>query len=275
VDPIRPVGNLVVKAKTDMIVTIVAYKRPELLARLLESVMQADLTHVECISISCDRHSDEMYQKMCKVCEDVFWRHQNVPTYRHWRAVWREQVVRLGIHNHQRWLYNTALGMQICALEEDCVVSPDIFNMAHWALQQPGYKFVNLARPVNWPVELSLQRIADMPSAERLHEDHEFRSSYAWAFTRDFWRELEPQWNGKMRQPYGWDWQINYLCYREGWKCLTPEVARAYETPDIRDANRAGATICQTVPHLYSVVSSQTSRESVELPGWVVEEMKA
>jgi hypothetical protein len=253
-----------------MIVTIVAYKRPELLKQCLDSVVAADLSHVTDIWVSCDWHSEEMRQRMYAV--DTY--SINLPIN------FEFQTKRFGIHNHQRLLYNDAVigANEICALEEDCVVSPDIFNLAHWALQQPGYKFVNLGHDG----KLDLRGDDSIAPEYFLWEDTQFRSSYAWAFTRDFWRELEPQWNGKIRQPYGWDWQVNYLCWREKWKCLTPEVSRAantgreqgtYETPDTWDAGRKGVVICQSVPHLYSVVSSQTKTD-VEMPGWVVEEMR-
>lgn len=258
-----------------MIVTIVAYKRPELLARLLESIAEADLQHVRNVVISCDHHSDEMYEQMVKVWQKAF-------TSDFGSSIIK-QPARLGIHNHQRWLYTEAAyehaqSDQIVALEEDCVVSPDAFNLAHWSLQQPGYKFVNLSH--NGRKQVIAQEVAE----SRVHEDHEFRSSYAWAFTRDFWRELEPQWNGKTRAPYGWDWQVNYLCYREGWKCLTPEVPRAmntgreggtYETPETYDRDRTDIVICQTVPHMYSLVRGNQGLGIVrETPEWVKEEMR-
>lgn len=252
-----------------MIVTIVAYKRPELLARLLESISKADLTHVSNVVISCDRHSDEMYEKMVNVWTKA-WKRQSL------KLPIIQQEKRLGIHNHQRWLYNNVFSESIVALEEDCVVSSDAFNMAHWALRQPGYKFVNLSGGPG--------PSADDNADTFVQEDNQFRSSYAWAFTRDFWRELAPQWNGKTRQPYGWDWQVNYLCWREGWKCLTPEISRAmntgreggtYETPETYDRDRTGVVICQTVPHMYSLVrGNQGSGVVRELPEWVKEEMR-
>lgn len=259
-----------------MIVTVVAYKRPELLAKLLESISKADLTHVDRVLVSCDWHSDEMYQRMYRVFNDTIYPSREMSSHI------IKQRSRLGIHNHQRWIYNWVAGPngyadQVVALEEDCIISPDAFNLAHWALQQSGYKFVNLSHNNLFKGDISGR-------GKYLVEDNQFRSSYAWAFTRDFWHELEPQWNGKTRQPYGWDWQINYLCYREGWKCLTPEVSRAmntgreegtYETPETYDRTRTGVVICQTVPHMYSLVrGNQGSGVVTEMPEWVKEEMR-
>jgi len=261
-----------------VIVTIVAYKRPELLNKLLESIAKADLQHVDNVVISCDYHSPEMYERMVEVWQKAF------------ASDFGSSIIcqhkRLGIHNHQRWLYNhTYSDSDVVALEEDCAVSPDTFNMAHWALQQPGYKFVNLGRPKDLILQGTCQPLSK--PEERLYEDYEFRSSYAWAFTKDFWRELEPQWNGKIHAPYGWDWQVNYLCYREKWKCLTPEVPRAmntgrergtYETPDTYDRDRTGVVICQASPYMYSLVRGNWSNEQAisdrDLPEWVKEEMR-
>ena len=277
VDTVRSSGSVVVEAEA-VIVTIVAYKRPELLKQCLDSVVAADLYQVTDIWVSCDWHSKEMRQRM-----------YDVDTYSTDLPInFTFQTQRFGIHNHQRLLYTDAAGEsnEICALEEDCVVSPDTFNMAHWALQQPGYKFVNLGHDNK--LNLRTQPAPGLPTVDSfIWEDNQFRSSYAWAFTKDFWRELEPQWNGKIRAPYGWDWQVNYLCYREKWKCLTPEVPRAmntgreggtYETPDTYDRDRTGVVICQASPYMYSLVRGNWSTEQVtsdrELPEWVKEEMR-
>jgi hypothetical protein len=252
-----------------LIVTIVAYKRPELLAKLLESISQADLKHVADVIVSCDHHTDEMYTQMRIAWEKSF------PS--NFASSILHQKKRLGIHNHQRWLYDWAIGWmersaEIVALEEDCIVSPDTFNLAHWALSQTGYKFLNLAG-----------HSGDDPNV--VGEDNILRSSYAWAFTRDFWRELEPYWNGKIRLPYGWDWQVTHLCYREQWRSLTPAMPRAmntgrengtYETPATYDRDRAGqGEICRVVPapESYTLVKREKEAYTEPLPDWVREEM--
>jgi hypothetical protein len=254
-----------------MIVTITAYKRPELLKKCLESIETAHLGPVTEIHISFDYHSDEMTALMIKVCKSCIFDKYFGPT-----------KTRLGVANHPRALFNKLVYSDICALEEDTIVSPDTFLFAEWALKQPGYKFVNLARGPNFFHNATMLSTTAKWFSEVVHEDNELRSPYGWAFTADFWRLLEPQWNGKIRAPYGWDWQLTHLCYREGWHCLTPEVSRVYntgrengtyDTPANWDATQRDVVICQTVPYKY-IVTKHSSLDTAPVPAWVADEMK-
>ena len=262
-----------------MIITVTAYKRPELLKRCLESILSASLPRNSTVKIivSCDWHSVEMSQSMIL----------NIPIRPDIRPIIHQK--RLGVANHPRWLFNWCTNefkykkhRTIVALEEDTIVSPDCFLFADWALRQKGYQFVNLAHleNVSWshtPAYAPFE-IAD----SRVHEDRELRSPYGWAFTTEFWRELEPQWNGKIRSPYGWDWQLSHLCYREKWRCLTPEVPRVYntgrengtyDTPANWGATQRDVVICQVVPNKYGLYK-HSNLDSLPIPEWVQEEMR-
>ena len=255
-----------------MIVTITAYKRPHLLARCLESVCAADLSPVSGINVSLDYHSPEMTGVMRAVCDKFR------PKLGSMLTIFPYVVKRLGVANHPRVLFDMLteeLDQQtdICAIEEDTIVSPDAFMLADWGLKQIGYDFVNLADYKRSGLFNNL-----------VHEDWELRSPYGWAFTTKLWNWLEPQWNGKIRAPYGWDWQVSHLCYREGWRCLTPDIARVYntgreegtyDTPENWDETQKDVLICQDVPNNIGkyVVVSHDRPARAQWPEWVLREV--
>lgn len=254
-----------------MIVTITAYKRPLLLKRCLESIMAASLEGVTGIVVSCDCHSKEMYKEMYQVTDQIM----GASSLRGPYMARFKQSYRLGVANHPRWLFDTVTANYtdaIVAIEEDTIVAPDAFRFAAWALQQKNFQFVNLARGprISWDGYFDDKSV---------HEDYELRSPYGWAFNHEFWKQIEPFWNGKIRAPYGWDWQLTHLCYRNGWRCLTPEVARVYntgreggtyDTPYNWDLTQRDVVLCQASPNKYEVVLHSRP----ETPAWVVEEMK-
>ena len=260
-----------------MIVTVTAYKRPELLSRCLEFIVTADVSPVSHVCISCDWHSNEMYDRMFVACHNILPRNFPFTITKHDK--------RLGVANHPRWVFNrNYTDDAICALEEDTIVSPDCFTFADWALRQPGYQFVNLAPGPNFSHQPKIFGGLHDNDFEFVHEDWELRSPYGWAFTPAFWRELEPQWNGKIREPYGWDWQLSHLCYREGYRCLTPEVARVYntgrengtyDTPGNWDATQRDVVLCQAAPCSiqYKLITHQRP-EPENWPEWVKFEVR-
>ena len=265
-----------------MIITVTVYKRPELLKRCLQSIQHALFPRNSTVKIivSCDWHSQDMTERMSSVIQE-----SSRPT----NGVYHKK--RLGVANHPRWLFNYCANefqykkhKTIVALEEDTIVSPDCFLLADWALRQKEYQFVNLWHPIYWSIPINWESQPEGTIADsRVHEDIELRSPFGWAFTTEFWRELEPQWNGKIRSPYGWDWQLSHLCYRENWRCLTPEVPRVYntgreggtyDTPDNWDATQRDVVICSVVPNKYGLYK-HSNLDSSPIPGWVQEEMRA
>ena len=56
-----------------MIVTVTAYKRPELLERCLESLTNADLRLVTGVLVSLDHHSEQMTEDM----KEAFWTYEH------------------------------------------------------------------------------------------------------------------------------------------------------------------------------------------------------
>src|ERR1700693_2742106 len=86
--------------RNQMIVTITAYKRPELLARCLASIVAADLRPVIGVLVSLDHHSSQMSQNMA----EVFWRYAGkLPS----GTTLLHQGKRLGVANHPRAVFNT------------------------------------------------------------------------------------------------------------------------------------------------------------------------
>lgn len=257
-----------------MIVTITSYKRPELLARCLESITKANLSPVSDVLVSCDWYSKDMCDRMFREWSNAV----KPPTTRWLYPAFNKR--RMGVANHPRYVFeHRAPDHDICALEEDTIVSPDCFLFASWALRQPGYQFVNLADH-----KREFARHNPHLRNEDVHEDWELRSPYGWAFTPTFWRGLEPQWNGKIREPYGWDWQLTHLCYREGWRSLTPEVARVYntgrengtyDTPGNWDATQRDVVLCQARPYSieYKLVSHERPPRE-QWPEWVIREIQ-
>jgi hypothetical protein len=255
-------------------VTITAYKRPELLERLLESMLDADLGPVRRVILSCDKYTDDYYERMRKVFEWFGYCAQN-----RFPDLWTEifhLTRRLGVANHPRWLYNTVVrsgATGIIALEEDTIVAPDCFRFAEWGLIQckDNTKFVNLA-------DHHIKGMSNNSSVASM--DLELRSPYGWAFSRDFWQELEPLWNGKIREPYGWDWQLTHLSYREGWLSITPDVARVYntgreggtyDTPETYDAAMCNVKLCDAFPDEYRL---HVHARQGDVPEWVWREMQ-
>jgi len=249
-----------------MTVTIVAYKRPELLRQCLESIAKADLSPVDRFVFALDYHNADTMEQMAAVIRDY---HPNRILY---RTV--QQFDRLGVANNTRAAYNAGFsvhGDEIVALEEDVTVAPDVFvfaqKMLQWSRFAPGYHFVNLCSHQT--------PLGSDPT--KVHEDNELRGGYGWAFTREFWAYLEPRWNGKNRAPYGWDWNVSYLCYREKWRVLTPEVSRVahtgregtYCTPQWFDAHPQ--QVCTVTPERYELVKHELD---YTLPEWVQAEMR-
>lgn len=245
---------------------IMAYKRPPLLKACLESIMEADKQHIGSIQISCDHHSIDMENRMRDVYESVA---SSMGVY----TAFQQQPKRLGPANHLRRMISCDPSPgPFVVLEEDTIVSPDVFNYAYWALQQPC-QFVNLG---------GLAMSSDPHVA---YQDWLLRSPYGWAFTRHFWATVEPYWNGKIREPYGWDWQVNHLCYREGWTCITPAISRVYntgreegtyDTPENWDAERKDVVIChESTDNIsnYVLVSNGARPAQTDWPQWVKKEM--
>jgi hypothetical protein len=250
-----------------MIVTITAYKRPALLQRCLESIAcAASPGRPFSVLVSLDYHSKEMHERMSDAVADS--ELTGVQIIRH--------GARAGVANHPRWVFNTVVRLghkRIVALEEDTIVAPDVFLFADWALGQREFQFVNLA-------DHKRKQVMFHTATMRVHVDWELRSPYGWAFTAGFWHALEPEWNGKIRLPYGWDWQLSHLCYREGWRSLTPEVARVYntgreegtyDTPDNWDRTQKDVRLCDEIPGRYEIVRAGARPDP---PDWVKEEMR-
>jgi len=249
---------------SELTIAITCYKRPELLKGLLESIAQADLTHVVRFVVSVDWHSDEMFMRMC----DVF--RQSVGDLGARGCRLCKQAYRLGIHNHNRWLINEAFNAHkaeaVVMLEEDCVVAPDALNFAWWALQQNG-AIVNLGGKWSDGVRHAVRGTHLIESA-------------GWAVTRENWQQIEPYWNGKMRMPVGWDWSLSYLCYVRGWDTIDPLVARVknvgrtngtYQTAADYDLDRANVVLATGIPKEYTLLEGEPDRT---WPEWVKEEAR-
>ena len=251
-----------------MTVTITAYKRPELLRRCLESVAKADISPVTDIIVSLDYASNRTTDEMVAVVREYrsFFASHDI----YWEV--DRPCDRKGVANNTRHAYDLAFSDRpiefCCAIEEDTTVAPDAFVFAGEMLAcHKEYRFVNLCSHQT--------PLGTDPT--KVHEDNELRGGYGWAFTRDFWEYMEPRWNGKNRAPYGWDWYVTYLCYREKWEVLTPEVSRVmhtgregtYCTPAWFDEHPQ--RVCDVIPERYEIVKHDLDWRQ---PQWVQDEMR-
>lgn len=254
-----------------MTVTITAYRRPNLLRQCLESIANADLSPVTEVILSLDFYDGPTICAMVDAFREFL---REMPLI---ECRWFQRFGRYGVANNTRAAYQEAVKYNaevICALEEDTTVAPDAFLYADWALRDMAgkvyqqYAFVNLCSHQD--------PLGTDPT--KVHEDNQLRGGYGWAFTRQFWEYLEPRWNGKNRAPYGWDWNVTHLCYREQWTVLTPEVSRVrhigredgtYMTPAIFDATPQ--RLCEVTPERYKIVRHELDWRQ---PTWISDELK-
>jgi len=247
-----------------MTVTVVAYRRPNLLRQCLESIAKADLSPVTDVILAADFYSGQMSRLMADEFEAFI---RKCGDQVECRLI--QPIDRLGVANNTRAAYQAAETGFLCAIEEDTTVSRDAFKIAFRMLRQyPQYKFVNLCSHQD--------PLGTDPT--KVHEDNQLRGGYGWAFTREFWEYMEPRWNGKNRAPYGWDWNVTHLCYREKWTVLTPEVSRVrhigredgtYMTPAIFDATQQ--RLCEVTPERYEIVRHELDWHP---PDWVQDELR-
>jgi len=212
-------------------ITIAAYRRPEYLQQVLESLTEAERYCPEFkpdhIIIGIDSgtglevHADE------SDIEVIYW-----PEH-------------LGVNEHPRRLLQYAfmeLGSDFnLHLEDDTVLSPDALRLAMWFQRTPT--------PA---ITLSLYSPSKAVAENEVVRYRQDFGAWGWCCTRAVWlRLLAPYWNYKRDLPIGWDWSISKLMAEKGLRAIEPALSRVrnigrekgtYQTPEGYDRDFAGQT---------------------------------
>jgi hypothetical protein len=214
-------------------ITIAAYRRPEYLAQVLESLKVAleycpefNPQHI-ILGVDPGGGGTQIPAPVKIAVDPIYW-----PEH-------------LGVNEHPRRLLQYAF-MELDSdfnlhLEDDTVLSPDALRLAMW-YQKWGYEALTL-------------------SLHSHSRDHGGRNSvrvvkqfgaWGWACSRHVWtRWLSHYWNYKREFPIGWDWSISELMEEESLHSLTPVLSRVrnigrekgtYQTPEGYDQDFAGQT---------------------------------
>jgi hypothetical protein len=213
-------------------ITIAAYRRPEYLRQVLDS-LQVALEYCpefkpDQIVLGVDHGAEEWF---------TFASPHPVKVIK-----WPEH---LGVNEHPRRLLQYAfmeLGSDFnLHLEDDTVLSPDALRLAMWFQRTP-----------NDAMTLSLYSASKaVAEPNKLRHRSDF-GAWGWATSRAVWlRLLAPYWNYKRDLPIGWDWSISKLMAEKGLRAMEPDLSRVrnigrekgtHQTPEGYDRDFAGQT---------------------------------
>ena len=242
-------------------ITIAAYRRPEYLKQVLDSLAVA-MSHaakpghilMDDVILGIDPciHSSEHHAVRC-IANSYDWIDDVI--------VWPEH---LGVNEHPRRLLQYAFNE--CGsdfnlhLEDDTVLSPDALRLVEWFANfgiidarenvPPRHAFAIGSRVGPYDLSLSLHNPSrDYEHRSRLYHTDSF-GVWGWACHAYSWRNyLMPFWNHKRDLPIGWDWSISATMSRIGLRCIAPSLSRVhnigrerghYQTPEGYDKDFAG-----------------------------------
>lgn len=215
-------------------ITIAAYRRPEYLAQVLNS-LSAALEY-------CPEFKPDRIILGIDLGGDL----EIVPS-EDWP--FPAEIIRwpehLGVNEHPRRLLQYAfmeLGSDFnLHLEDDTVLSPDALRLAMWFQRTP-----------NPASTLSLYSASKAVAENEIVRYRQDFGGWGWATTRAVWlRLLAPYWNYKRDLPIGWDWSISKLMAEKGLRAMEPSLSRVrnigrekgtYQTPAGYDRDFAGQT---------------------------------
>lgn len=221
-------------------ITIAAYRRPDYLKQVLESL---DVAMLHCpeyqagviLGIDPCGQSDPKETGECvKIAE-------RLQDWQHGRAIlWPRH---LGVDEHPRRLIQYAF-QELDSdfnlhLEDDTVLSPDALNLALWYSKTPTFSEI-----------LSLYH----PSTDDSRPDTVERipgfSCWGWACQAAIWKDyLALNWNCKRSFPIGWDWSVTETMNKYGLRAVAPVLSRVknigrergeYQTPEQHDKDFGG-----------------------------------
>jgi hypothetical protein len=195
-------------------ITVIAYRRPDYLAQSLQALLENDLSSWDQVLVQIDPGFPEVGMQ-AREFSSIF--KNRVANYLVHENLWR-----MGVSNNPRKAINYVFGLGSdfnVSVEDDCLLSPDALDLALW-FEKHGkdYLFLNL----------SSKNIA--PGLfDDLEEHPGMMGAFGWACTRQSWfKIIEPTWNGKIREPYGWDWSLTYQCVVHELITLFPTVSRTF-----------------------------------------------
>jgi len=217
-------------------ITVAAYRRPEYLRQVLDSLAVALRNCPEwpdanvLVSIDPGADSARVYDIACSFRWPVI--------------LWQEHM---GVNEHPRRLLQVAFNELNSEfnlhLEDDTVLSPDAIRLAYWySEQRHAESDLGLCLYAH-----SLDLAAVDPAA--LYRSPDF-SAWGWGCTNYKWlRYLAPYWNHKRSLPIGWDWSISDTMRAFNLRIVAPELSRVknigrengqYQTPEGYDRDFAG-----------------------------------
>jgi hypothetical protein len=205
-------------------ITLVAYKRPDYTAAVLEHLSACrGLDAFDRVLIFIDPGVD----RVSEIC-------------RHWASrlpIPAEAIVhpeRLGVagnpfHAYTHVFEELGAGFNV-AIEDDAVLSSDALELALWfhdryARQGGRYAFLNLCDHYEYRGEGSNKGgVPENPAL--LAETSNLSSPFAWCLPGREWPFIKANWNRNSRSITGWDWSIRFAMRMEAKVALTPVVSR-------------------------------------------------
>src|SRR5579863_2490962 len=216
-------------------ITVAAYRRPEYLKQVLDSLTTALMYCPEyrpTITIGIDPGANE-FQEVCRVALDFEKATPGTSV-----IAWPKH---LGVDEHPRRLLQHAFWEQKSPynlhLEDDTLLSPDALRLALWFDKEGRYDVLSLCHP---SYECSRPGIIEkIPGF----------SCWGWACSDRVWRILTLGWNYRREQPLGWDWSMTDVINQCGLQSVAPVLSRVknigrergeYQTPTQHDHDFEG-----------------------------------
>lgn len=227
------------------VVTIKAWRRPDNLRQVLESITKAKYCWEHDYIISADNHPETKNETI-----------QAVKDFNVKMSLWSQRPVNVKLFYH-----NTNLGcagnMNFCFekafeaartkamihLEDDTIVAPDIFRWFKWSLPIVKENNLFVAQPFT-RIAAQAENIDEFDPSGHYLRDH-FECGGGWGITREGWDRINElgglfgavgncntdvpydKWKDTITVSWkgSWAWPMNKF-FRRGLLCLTPKVSR-------------------------------------------------
>lgn len=259
-------------------VVIVAYRRPNYLAEVLDAL------------VACYDFSKLVSQIICTVddapgqgvrCLHQLYRFRDrmESQFPHIPCHVVGQQTRTGI------VGNTILGMKaafdsgadnVLMLEDDGLLSPDALYLADW--------YCTNKTPYVVAFGLGAHRDNRPREYGHINEYNYLTCPFAYVVKREMWKFLLTIWCTKEYHPCGWSWSITYNARFLGLKFMAPALSRCKnigresgenESPESWDKSQREVVVSDgAYTGHYSVELMLTREESMEISDWMLPEME-
>lgn len=222
-------------------ITLCAYRRPDYLSQVLDSLQVARVFapeyEISRVVIGIDGGGEESVREIAE---------RNAE-----RSPFKTEVIswprHLGVSEHPRRLLQyayTELNSEFnLHLEDDTVLSPDALRLCAWYEQQ----ITSGERSFHLLCLHSLSRSYDRADCVRLRHDF---GAWGWAADHmQWWNWLAPYWNHRREEPLGFDWSLTDTIQQRGLKVVSPVLSRVrnigreggeHQTPEGYDRDMEG-----------------------------------